>query len=141
MAAKRLPVMVARDWLLPSMELVRNHPTFVVLGDSAAFGTGDEIQEGKFRGWAGFLSEAFHDGCDYINLSRPGAKSSEVVNIQLPKALSLNPDICAVIVGGNDLLRNGFDPIELYKNLKNTCQNLLNIGSEIIMVELHDQVK
>ena len=120
------------------MELIRNHPTFVVLGDSAAFGTGDEIKTGNFRGWAGFLAEAFYDGCDYINLSRPGAKSSEVANIQLPKALKLNPDICAVIVGGNDLLRNGFDPVELYKNLKITCQKLLNIGSEIIMVELHD---
>lgn len=120
------------------MELVRNHPTFVVLGDSAAFGTGDEIKPGNFRGWAGFLSEAFYDGCEYINLSRPGAKSSEVANTQLPKALTLNPDICAVIVGGNDLLRNGFDPVQLYLNLKTTCKNLVNIGSEIIMVELHD---
>lgn len=120
------------------MELVRNHPTFVVLGDSAAFGTGDEISNGVFRGWAGFLAEAFHDGCEYFNFSRPGAKSSEVANTQLPKVLEISPDICAVIVGGNDLLRNGFDPIELYKNLKLTCQKLLSIGSEIIMVELHD---
>ena len=42
------------------MDLVRGHPTFVVLGDSAAFGTGDEIDKGKFRGWAGFLADAFH---------------------------------------------------------------------------------
>lgn len=120
------------------MELVRNHPTFVVLGDSAAYGTGDEINTGVFRGWAGFLAEAFQDGCEYLNFSRPGAKSSEVLEKQLPKALREQPDICALIVGGNDMLRNGFDPLVLYKNLQNCCQQLMAMGSEVIMVELHD---
>jgi len=120
------------------MELVRNHPTFVVLGDSAAYGTGDEISAGVFRGWAGFLAEAFQEGCDYFNFSKPGAKSTEVLEKQLPKALREQPDICALIVGGNDLLRNGFDPLLLYKNLRNCCQQLMAMGSEVIMVELHD---
>ena len=120
------------------MDLVRSHPTFVVLGDSAAYGTGDEIKAGQFRGWAGFLADAFQEGCDYFNYSRPGAKSSEVLATQLPKALRQNPDICAVIVGGNDLLRNNFDPVLLYNNLRSCCQQLLAMGSEIIMVELHD---
>jgi lysophospholipase L1-like esterase len=120
------------------MDLVRSHPTFVVLGDSAAYGTGDEIKAGQFRGWAGFLADAFQEGCDYFNYSRPGAKSNEVLAIQLPKALRQNPDICAVIVGGNDLLRNNFDPVLLYSNLRSCCQQLLAMGSEIIMVELHD---
>ena len=56
------------------MDLVRSHPTFVVLGDSAAFGTGDEIGKGKFRGWAGFIADAFQEGCDDFNFSSPGAK-------------------------------------------------------------------
>jgi len=120
------------------MESVRNYPTFVVLGDSAAYGTGDEISAGVFRGWAGFLAEAFQDGCDYFNFSRPGAKSTEVLEKQLPKALREQPDICALIVGGNDLLRNGFDPLLLYRNLRNCCQQLMAMGSEVIMVELHD---
>ena len=120
------------------MDIVRSHPTFVVLGDSAAYGTGDEIKAGQFRGWAGFLADAFQEGCDYFNYSRPGAKSTEVLATQLPKALRQNPDICAVIVGGNDLLRNNFDPVLLYNNLRSCCQQLLAMGSEIIMVELHD---
>ena len=123
------------------LSIVKPHPTFVVLGDSAAYGTGDEVQTGVFRGWAGFLSENFQEGCDYFNFSRPGAKSSEVAQVQLEKALKLNPDICAVIVGGNDLLRNGFDPILLHENLQYICRNLLTIGSEIIMVELHDPLQ
>jgi lysophospholipase L1-like esterase len=123
------------------VDLVRNYPTFVVVGDSAAFGTGDEIRHGVFRGWAGFLAEAFQDGCDYFNFSRPGAKSTEVLEKQLPKALREQPDICALIVGGNDMLRNTFDPILLYKNLRSCCQQLMAMGSEVIMVELHDPNK
>lgn len=123
------------------LSLVKPHPTFVVLGDSAAYGTGDEISSGVFRGWAGFLSENFQEGCDYFNFSRPGAKSSEVLDTQLKRAVELHPDICAVIVGGNDLLRNNFDPVLLHKNLQQICRSLLSIGSEVVMVELHDPIK
>lgn len=123
------------------MELVKSYPIFAVIGDSAAFGTGDEINPGQFRGWAKILADQFRDGCEYLNFSRPGAKSSEVATTQLEKALSLNPDICAVIAGGNDLLRNGFDPELLYQNLKLTCEKLGEIGSEILMIQLHDPNK
>jgi len=124
-----------------TLQLVRSHPTFVVIGDSAAYGTGDEIAPGQFRGWAGFLAENFRDGCEYFNFSRPGAKSTEAATIQLEKALAQQPDICAVIVGGNDVLRNGFDPILLHKNLQYICRSLLEIGTEIVMVELHDPLQ
>ena len=124
-----------------TLHLVKSHPTFAVIGDSAAYGTGDEIAPGHFRGWAGFLSDNFRDGCDYYNFSRPGAKSTEVATIQLEKVLKQQPDICAVIVGGNDILRNGFDPILLHKNLQHICKSLLAMGSELVMVELHDPLQ
>ena len=111
---------------------------FTVIGDSAAFGTGDTDTFGKPRGWGYYLSQVFHDSCEYLNYSRPGAKSTEVKEVQLPRALESAPDICAVIVGGNDMLRNGFDPSMLYRNISETCQELISRGTEIIMVELHD---
>ncbi len=112
--------------------------TFAVIGDSAAYGTGDTDEFGKPRGWAHYLKENFREDINYFNFSRPGAKSTEVKNVQLPMALDVDPDICAVIVGGNDLLRNGFDPDLLYQNLTSTCAWLLSHGSEILMVQLHD---
>ncbi|MEI6039003.1 MAG: GDSL-type esterase/lipase family protein [Actinomycetes bacterium] len=112
--------------------------TFAVIGDSAAYGTGDFDEAGAPRGWAYYLKENFREEVNYFNFSRPGAKSSEVRNVQLPMAMEVEPDICAVIVGGNDLLRNGFDPDELHKNLTSTCADLLLRGSEILMVQLHD---
>ncbi|MFZ4063772.1 MAG: SGNH/GDSL hydrolase family protein [Candidatus Nanopelagicaceae bacterium] len=112
--------------------------TFAVIGDSAAFGTGDSAPDGSFRGWTYYLANSFHDKCNYVNLSRPGAKSEEVSTSQLIRAKALAPDICAVVAGGNDLLRNGFSPQKLYLNLQRTCKELMELGSEVIMVELHD---
>jgi len=112
--------------------------TFAVIGDSAAFGTGDSAPDGSHRGWAYYLANSFYDECSYVNLSRPGAKSDEVSSSQLDRAKALSPDICAVVAGGNDLLRNGFSPNKLYLNLQRTCRELMELGSEVIMVELHD---
>jgi len=81
--------------------------TFTVIGDSAAFGTGDLDENGNPRGWGHYLSQVFRDHTSYFNYSRPGAKSAEVRQVQLAKALSTEPDICAVICAVNDMLRNG----------------------------------
>ena len=71
-------------------------------------------------------------------MARPGAQSREVLEAQLPKIQVHNPDICAVIVGGNDLLRNGFDPELLHKNLRQTVSALKNNGTLVLMILLHD---
>jgi len=120
------------------MQTLRPALNFAVIGDSAAHGVGDLESNGLEKGWAGYLSRNFLDHYRYENFSRPGAKSIEVLDVQLPQALEIEPDICAVIVGGNDLLRNGFDPHLLYQNLRQTCRALALAGSEILMVELHD---
>ncbi len=120
--------------LTPQARRVR----LTVLGDSAAFGTGDTDLLGNPRGWGYYLSQVFQGSCEYLNFSRPGAKSAEVRDIQLPRALENVPDICAMMVGGNDMLRNGFDPHSLYQNISETCQALISRGTQIIMVELHD---
>lgn len=117
--------------ILPSL-------TITVIGDSAAFGTGDFDEHGIPRGWGYYLSQVFRDPTSYFNFSRPGAQSSEVRKVQLEKALESEPDICAVICGGNDMLRNGFSPQELHQNLTETCRELMSRGSEILMVQLHD---
>ena len=120
------------------MSVITPSLTFTVIGDSAAFGTGDFDEDGNPRGWGYYLSQVFKDHTSYFNYSRPGAKSSEVREVQLAKALESEPDICAVICGGNDMLRNGFSPEELHTNLLQTCDSLLSRGSEVLMVQLHD---
>ena len=112
--------------------------TFAILGDSAASGVGDSDKNGVTRGWGYYLAKHFQDPLVYVNLSRPGAQSGEVLEDQLPKALVFKPDIEAVIVGGNDALRNGFDPNKLQQNLRATILELKKSGAEVLLLQLHD---
>ena len=115
--------------------------TFAILGDSAASGVGDSDKNGVTRGWSYYLAKHFQDPLVYINLSRPGAQSAEVLQDQLPKALMFKPDIAAVIVGGNDALRNGFDPNKLHQNLRVTISELKKSGAEVLLLQLHDPTR
>ena len=115
--------------------------TFVILGDSAAAGTGDADKNGSLRGWSYYLAQHFNEPLIYANLSRPGAQSTEVLIDQLPKALVLEPTLTAVIVGGNDALRNGFSPDVLRQNLRHTLKQLREAGSEIMLLQLHEPTK
>jgi len=115
--------------------------TFAVLGDSAASGVGDSDKNGVTRGWGYYLAKHFQDPLVYVNLSRPGAQSAEVLEDQLPKALMHKPDIAAIIVGGNDALRNGFDPEKLHQNLRTTISELKKSGAEVLLLQLHDPTK
>lgn len=115
--------------------------TFTILGDSAASGVGDSDKNGVTKGWGYYLAKHFQNPLVYINLSRPGAQSVEVLEDQLPKALMFKPDIAAVIVGGNDALRNGFDPDKLHQNLRATISALKTSGAEVLLLQLHDPTK
>jgi lysophospholipase L1-like esterase len=116
-----------------------NEPlTFAIIGDSAASGVGDSDQNGTHFGWGYHLAQAFTEPLVYINASRPGAQSKEVLNEQLPKVLLHNPELVAVIVGGNDLLRNGFSPEVFEVNLNETLHQIENVGATSMLLELHD---
>ena len=116
-----------------------NQPlTFAIIGDSAASGVGDSDSKGAHFGWGFHLAQAFSEPLVYINASRPGAQSKEVLTEQLPKVLIHNPELVAVIVGGNDLLRNGFSPEVFEANLDETLRQIENIGATSMLLELHD---
>ncbi len=124
------------------MSLIEERPLrFVVLGDSAAYGTGDVVKADRPLGWTYRIAEAVQHPLIYLNLSRPGAKSTELVEHQLPIAESLKPDFAVIVVGGNDLLRNNFSPDRLKANLVETFSNLTALGTRIITLELHDPSK
>ena len=114
---------------------------FGVLGDSAAAGVGDSDEYGNSRGWSYYLAQAFDSPLVTLNVARPGAQSAEVLNSQLPFISTINPDIVAVIVGGNDLLRNGFKPETFRNNLHGVLKRLQSLNCEILLLELHDPTK
>ena len=116
-----------------------NEPlTFAIIGDSAASGVGDSDSLGNYFGWGYHLAQAFTEPLVYINASRPGAQSKEVLHEQLPKILIHEPELVAVIVGGNDLLRNSFSPQVFEENLNQTLAQIEKLGATSMLLELHD---
>jgi lysophospholipase L1-like esterase len=119
-----------------------NRPiTFVVLGDSAAYGTGDVMKANRPLGWTYRIAQAIETPLSYLNLARPGAKSREILEDQLPIAIGLKPDIAVVVVGGNDMLRNNYSPQRLRENLHEVFARFSALGTEIITLQLHDPSK
>lgn len=115
--------------------------TFAIIGDSAASGVGDSDASGNHFGWGYHLAQAFNEPLVYINAARPGAQSKEVREEQLPKILIHDPELVAVIVGGNDLLRNGFSPQVFEENLNETLAQIESNGATSMLLELHDPTK
>ncbi|MDQ6875055.1 MAG: SGNH/GDSL hydrolase family protein [Actinomycetota bacterium] len=88
-------------------ELAASGPLWAVLGDSAAQGVGAASMQLGYVGQLRRMLEA-RDGTEWrvINLSRSGARTREVVQVQLPALAQLGvpPDLVTAVVGGNDIL-------------------------------------
>lgn len=115
--------------------------SLVVLGDSVGFGVGDEDSVHPHKGVGGFLHQALVDFTDYFNYSRPGARMREVFEVQLPRALNHDPDVVVLIAGGNDVLRQNFDPTDIYWSLYGTITTLRQRGVDVLTMKLHDPNK
>ena len=78
-------------------------PLWVVLGDSAAQGVGTPAHD---RGYVGIvrhrLTESTGQPWRVLNLSRSGARTREVLEVQWPLAQELAPDLLTAVIGGND---------------------------------------
>lgn len=111
----------------------------VALGDSSVYGIGDiggkESQTGF--GWTGRIAYDLQ-ATKYLNLSKNGARALDVFNEQLPSAISVRADLALICVGGNDALRNNFDPVKVAHNLYRTVSELEENGSVVVLLALHD---
>ena len=88
----------------PTRGAAADGPLWVVLGDSAAQGVGASAHD---RGWVGARARARSARqWRLVNLSRSGARTREVVDVQWPRgARRCTPDLVTAVVGGNDALR------------------------------------
>lgn len=76
---------------------------YVVLGDSLSSGVGTDNYFQSFPYLFAQKLSATTGKLNLINLSKPGARTSDVLKIQLPKVLSLNPDYISLLIGINDI--------------------------------------
>jgi lysophospholipase L1-like esterase len=115
--------------------------SFVAVGDSFTEGMNDTAPGGGFRGWADRLAEmiAVQDpGFRYANLAVRGKLLGQIVNDQVPAALSLladapRPALVSIAGGGNDLLRPGGDPDSLAELFDAAVARLCLTGSRVLV--------
>ncbi|MBV2155868.1 SGNH/GDSL hydrolase family protein [Kitasatospora sp. SUK 42] len=113
---------------------------FVALGDSLTEGIGDQVGEG-WRGWAAVLAHSLAPGgreVEFTNLAYSGALTTELTTRQLPRALARRPQLAAVVVGGNDTLRAGFDIRRTTLELDATLGELSGHGATLLTACLPD---
>lgn len=112
----------------------------VTLGDSITLGMGDPAPGGGWRGWARLLADGLVDQ-DLHNLAVLGAQAAHVERDQLPAALELRPDIASVVVGINDTLRAGFDPVRTGQAVDRTVVALRAAGATVLTMRLPDPAR
>ncbi len=109
----------------------------VTLGDSITLGLGDPRPDGSWRGWARLLADGLEKP-ELHNLAANGAQAKHVERDQLPTALLLRPHVASVVVGINDTLRAGFDPVRSGQAVARTVAALTAQGATVITIRLPD---
>jgi lysophospholipase L1-like esterase len=109
----------------------------VTLGDSITLGMGDPAPGGGWRGWACHLAAGLPKP-ELHNLASNGAQAKHVERDQLPAALLLRPHVASVVVGINDTLRAGFDPVRTGQAMARTVAALTASGATVLTMRLPD---
>lgn len=82
---------------------------FVAIGDSFTEGVGDELPDGRVRGWADIAAQGWADAAghaiEYANFAIRGKLAWPIIEEQLEPALALGPTHLSFNGGGNDMLR------------------------------------
>lgn len=114
----------------------------VAIGDSSVYGVGDIGENSQDQGY-GWAARFAHDlsAKRFINLGTNGARANDVITKQLSAALAMRPDIALLCVGGNDVLRNNFNPTSVALSMLKIVEEFENIGTYVVILGLHDPSK
>jgi lysophospholipase L1-like esterase len=109
----------------------------IALGDSISFGVGDHggHEEAVGPGWAGRFA---HDmkATKFVNVSRNGARVRDITKHQLAAAIAGEFDLALICIGGNDVLRGNYNPVEIRNNLMHLILKLQSNGIAIALINL-----
>lgn len=118
---------------------------FVGIGDSVMEGElGDPVEGYPDMGWFDQVSEAFRTirpGFVSKNVAKRYLKSSQILETQLQPALEFEPDLAAVMTGGNDMLVERFDVKISEANLEAIVQPLVETGATVFVGTMYDIFK
>ncbi|MDN3495564.1 glycosyltransferase [Planococcus sp. APC 4015] len=114
---------------------------YVALGDSLTEGLCDSsrMPAGEYRGWADRLARLLAHTTPlgdlrYANLAVRSRRVRDLTREQLPRALALRPDLVSILMGANDLVGHGADPVRLAAELENAVKALRDAGADVLLV-------
>ena len=111
---------------------------FVAIGDSFTEGVGDELPDGRVRGWADIAAQGWADAAgepiEYANLAIRGKLIEPIVAEQLEPALALKPTHLSFNGGGNDMLRPTFSVKKMMRLTQRAVDACREAGVPLVFV-------
>lgn len=110
---------------------------FAVLGDSLAEGIGDATNGYYTLSWADRVAAELAVP-SYLNLGHERLTAEAVEREQLDEAIAWQPDLVAVIAGGNDILRADPDLAATERALESIYRRSRKSGADVVAFTLMD---
>lgn len=114
---------------------------FVAMGDSLTEGWGEPYPGLEHLSWAERLARAIaplDDAFQFTNLAFRGLTLAQVEEMQLQKALALQPDLVSLNAGANDVVWNDWDVLSYRARMDRMLTALYEIGATLITFTLAD---
>jgi lysophospholipase L1-like esterase len=114
---------------------------YVAVGDSITEGIGDPVPGYPDGGWVptvGRILKQLRPDFEHVNLAKRGLTTREVRQTQVERAIELEPDLVTVSSGGNDLLKQRFDPSITEQELDAMFTALRATGADMLTFTMYD---
>ncbi|MEN0086282.1 MAG: SGNH/GDSL hydrolase family protein [Leifsonia sp.] len=112
--------------------------SYIAIGDSFTEGVGDELPDGRVRGWADFvalgMAAASPAPFRYANLAVRGRKLGPIVAEQVEPAIAQHPDLVSLNGGGNDIMRPRVSIEGVAKTLVEAADRVVASGSHMLLL-------
>lgn len=112
--------------------------SFIAIGDSFTEGVGDDLPDGRQRGWADFvalgLAQATTESVRYANLAIRGRKLAPILTEQLEPAIAQHPQLVSLNGGGNDIMRPRVTIESVARQLIDAADRVAASGSRMLLL-------
>jgi len=112
--------------------------SYIAIGDSFTEGVGDDLPDGRVRGWADFvalgLALASDDEVTYANLAIRGRKLAPLLAEQLEPAIAQHPQLISLNGGGNDIMRPRVSTASVVRQLEVATERVTGAGIHMLLL-------
>lgn len=117
---------------------------YVAIGDSQTEGLWDGDDTAGLLGFADRLAlrlDRHYPGLAYANLAVRGRRITHVLDEQLPRALSMDPDLITICIGMNDVTRSIHDFARAMDDLTTVYELLARSGADVVTTTFPDMTQ